>query len=102
MRPRGPQFGAGIHGKFTGSSTLPAVTVSLGAVLVVPVAPVTAGDALAAGEDVSVQPTGDLPGGMNIAWWWVSAANTVRIGLSTTVAIAAGTSSIGWRVTAHR
>lgn len=77
---------------FTGTATLPALTLLLtNSVATFTVAPLVAGDVLAVGEPITVTPAADLPGGLNLAWARVSAANQVRIGLTSTLAIALST-----------
>jgi hypothetical protein len=65
------------------------------------VIPVTTGDSLAAGEDISIQPTAGLPPGINLAYAYVSALNTVIIGF-TASSLVSLSQSVNWRVTAHR
>lgn len=65
------------------------------------VSPAVAGDILAAQEDISVQTTGPLPGGINIAYAYPSAANTVTIGFTSSSLLTLN-QSVSWRVTAHR
>ncbi len=93
---------AGPHAKFTGTTNL-AFTINLGATQTVtlPVSPVVAGDSLAAQEDISIQPTGALPGGINLAYAYASATNTVTIGV-TSSSLLTVSQSVSWRVTAHR
>ena len=93
---------AGPNVKFTASTTLPLVTVSAGAVLILTVAPVVSGNSLAAGESITVQPTVDLPAGLNLAWWYASGINTVRVGLSVSANLALSSTTYTWLVTAHR
>lgn len=92
----------GRHAKFTGTTNL-AFTINLGATQTVAMAvtPVVTGDSLAAQEDISIQTTGPLPGGINIAYAYVSAANTVTIGF-TSSALLSLNQTVAWRVTAHR
>ena len=59
------------------------------------------GDSLAAGEDISIMPTADLPAGFGIVGARVTAANTVKVWFASTALIALGT-SIALRVTALR
>ena len=63
--------------------------------------PAVAGDILAAGEDVNVQPTAALPNGVNIAYAYVSAANVVTIAFTSSALISAP-ATVAWRVTAFR
>lgn len=93
----------GSHAKFTGTMTT-ALTISLGATQTVTLAvsPVVAGDSLAAGEDISVQPTAAIPGGVNLAWWYVSGANQVALGFTSSALLSLPNPSIPFRVTAHR
>lgn len=90
------------HAKFTGTTTTP-FSLSLGGTqsMTLSVSPVAAGDSLAAGEDINVQPTGALPNGVNIAYAFVSAANVVTIAFTSSALISVS-QSIGWRVTAFR
>lgn len=94
---------SGPHGKFTGTMTT-ALTISLGATQTVTLAvsPVLTGDSLAAGEDISVQPTAAIPGGINLAWWFVSGTNQVALGFTSSAVISLPSPSIAFRVTAHR
>lgn len=94
---------AGPHAKFTGTLTT-ALTISLGTTQTVTLAvsPVVAGDSLAAGEDISVQPTAAIPGGINLAWWYVSGPNQVALGFTSSALISLPSPSIPFRVTAHR
>ncbi len=91
------------HAKFTGTLTTP-LTISLGATQTVTLAvsSVVAGDSLAAGEDISVQPTAAIPGGINLAWWYVSGPNQVALGFTSSALISLPSPSILFRVTAHR
>jgi len=90
------------HAKFTGTTTT-AFAISLGATqtMVLTVAPVITGDVLAAGEDISLQPNGALPQGINMAWYFVSGQNQVSIGFTSSSLINVA-QSISWRVTAQR
>lgn len=90
------------HAKFTGTTTT-AFAISLGATqtMTLTVAPVITGDVLAAGEDISLQPNGPLPGGINMAWYYVPAQNQVAIGFTSSALINVS-QSISWRVTAQR
>lgn len=90
------------HAKFTGTTTT-AFAIALGATqtMTLTVTPVVAGDSLAAGEDISVQPTTALPQSINLAWWYVSGPNQVALGF-TSGALINVSQSISWRVTAHR
>lgn len=77
---------------FTGTGTLPALTLLLTAsTTTFTVAPVVSGDVLAVGEPITVTPAADLPNGLNIAWARVVAANQVRVGLTTTLALTLST-----------
>ena len=93
---------AGPHAKFTGTTTTP-FSISLGGTqtMTLTVAPVVTGDVLAVGEDITVQPTAALPGGINIAFAFVSATNQVAIGFTSSALISLS-QSVAWRVTAHR
>lgn len=93
---------AGRHAKFTGTTTT-AFSISLGGTqtMSLTVAPIVTGDSLAAGEDITVQPTAALPNGVNIAFSYVTATNTVAIGFTSSALIALS-QSVAWRVTAHR
>jgi len=92
----------GIHAKFTGQTTTP-FSISLGATqtMLLTVTPAVAGDSLAAGEDVTVQPTAALPNGVNIAFSYVSATNQVAIGFTSSALISLS-QTVNWRVTSHR
>lgn len=86
---------------FTGTANLPALTLLLGSgITTVVVTPKIAGDVLAAGECITVTPTAPLPAGLNIAYALVTAANTVQIGVSASVAISGA--PMTWTVAAHR
>lgn len=77
---------------FRGTATLPALTLLLtNSTTTFTVTPVAAGDVLAVGEPITVTPGADLPGGLNIAWARVTAPNQVRIGLTSTLALALST-----------
>lgn len=93
---------AGRHIKFTGSTSTP-FSISLGQtqVMTLTVAPVVAGDALVAQEPITLQPAVDLPGGINIAWAYPSAANVVRIGFTSSALISV-TQTVAWTVVAYR
>lgn len=93
---------AGRHAKFTGTTTT-AFAIALGTTqtMTLAVTPVVAGDSLAAGEDISVQPTTSLPQSINLAWWYVSGPNQVALGF-TSGSLINVSQSISWRVTAHR
>lgn len=90
------------HARFTGTTTT-AFSISLGAtqVMVLTVAPAVAGDSLAAQEPITIQPTADLPGSINIAWAYPSATNTVRIGFTSSALISVA-QTVNWVVTAQR
>lgn len=94
---------SGPHAKFTGTMSTP-LTISLGATQTVTlsVSPVVAGDSLAIGEDISVQPTAAIPGGLNLAWWFVSGANQVALGFTSSAVVSLPSPSIPFRITAHR
>lgn len=94
---------AGRHAKFTGTLTT-ALSISLGATQTVTlnVSPIVTGDSLVAGEDISVQPTAAIPGGINLAWWYVSGTNQVALGFTSSALISLPSPSIPFRVTAHR
>lgn len=86
----------------TPSTALPAVTLlAPSSVTLTVFTPRVAGDALAAGEPITVTPSAALPGGLNVSYAIVTATNTVVIGLASTVSIAVG-SSVAWTVVAHR
>lgn len=97
------QIRGGTHARFTATLTT-GLTISLGATQTVTLAvsPVTAGDTLAAGEDISVQPTAAIPGGINLAWWYVSGTNQVALGFTSSAVVSLPSPSIVFRVTAHR
>jgi hypothetical protein len=96
-----PADTTGINAFFTGTAALPALTLLITTgTSTLTVAPAVAGDSLAAGEVITVVPTTPLPAGMNISYALVTAANTVQIGFTATLAIAL--SSVTWRVCAHR
>ena len=90
------------HAKFTGSTST-AFAINLGQTqsMTVTVSPAVAGNSLAAGEDITAQPTAALPNGVNIAWAYVSAANTVVNGFTSSALISAS-QPIAWRITAFR
>jgi hypothetical protein len=92
----------GLHPKFTGTTTT-AFAIALGGTqtMVLNVTPVIAGDVLAAGEDISLQPNTALPQGINMAWYFVSGQNQVSIGFTSSSLINVA-QSIAWRVTAQR
>ncbi|WP_158810264.1 hypothetical protein [Beijerinckia sp. L45] len=92
-----------VHGKFTGTSTF-GFSISLGQTQTstLAVTPAVSGDSLAAGEDISLMPTAALPAGINIAFFFVSATNTVTIGFTSSALITLSSTTISWRVTAHR
>lgn len=92
----------GTHAKFTGTTTT-AFSISLGSTqtMTLTVSPAVLGDSLAVGEDITVQPTAALPNGINIAFAFVSAANQVAIGFTSSALISLS-QSVAWRVTAHR
>lgn len=94
---------SGPHAKFTGTMTT-GLVINLGATQTVTltVFPVVTGDSLAAGEDISVQPTAAIPAGINLAWWYVSGTNQVAIGFTSSQIISLPSPSIAFRVTAHR
>ncbi|MGE8128987.1 hypothetical protein ACQKQD_18600 [Methylobacterium sp. NPDC080182] len=93
---------SGPHAKFTGTTST-AFAIALGGTqtMTLTVTPVVAGDVLAAGEDVTIQPNSALPQGINIAWHYVPAQNQVAIGF-TSGSLINVSQSISWRVTAHR
>lgn len=93
---------AGRHVKFTGSTTT-AFAISLGQtqVMTLTVTPAVTGDVLAAQEAITLQPAADLPAGINIAWAYPSAANTVRIGFTSSALISVA-QTVAWTVLAHR
>jgi hypothetical protein len=73
------------------SNHLPAISaLGLAGKTTFDVTPKVQGDALAAGDPISVTPGSALPAGLNIAYAIVVAANRVEIGLSSTLALAAG------------
>lgn len=93
---------AGRHAKFTGSiSTTFAISLGQTQVMTLTVAPAVTGDVLAAQEPITIQPAADLPAGINIAWAYPSAPNTVRIGFTTSALISAA-QTVAWTVVAHR
>lgn len=86
---------------FTGTATLPALTLLvLNGVSNFTVTPKITGDALAAGECITVTPASALPAGLNISYAIATGANAVQIGFSAPIAIAG--SSMGFTVVAHR
>lgn len=99
----GDTIATNAHAKFTATMTTP-LTISLGATQTVTLAvsPVAVGDSLAAGEDISVQPTAAIPSGINLAWWYVSGTNQVALGFTSSSIISLPSPSIAFRVTAHR
>ncbi|GJD88161.1 hypothetical protein BHAOGJBA_1674 [Methylobacterium hispanicum] len=83
---------SGPNALFTGVATLPALTLLLAAsTTTFTVVPAVTGDALLAGEPITVTPAADIPAGLNIAWARVVATNQVRIGLTANVALALST-----------
>ena len=102
MKPRAPQLSGILNAKFTGATTT-AFSISLGQTqtMTLTVAPVAAGDALAVGEDITAMSTAPLPAGVNQAWAYVSALNTVSIGFTSSALISLA-QTVNWRVTAHR
>lgn len=93
---------AGRHIKFTGSTST-AFSISLGQtqVMTLTVTPAVAGDALTAQDAITLQPAADLPAGINIAWAYPSANNTVRIGFTSSALISVA-QTVAWTVLAHR
>ena len=91
------------HAKFTSTSTF-GFNISLGGTQTstLTVTPAVTGDTLAAQEDISLLSTTALPAGINLAWFYVSATNTVTIGFTSSALISLGATTINWRVTAHR
>jgi len=76
---------------FTGTATLPTLSaLGLAGKTTFDVVPRVTGDALAVGDAISVTPGAALQAGLNIAYAIVVAANRVEVGMSSTLAIAAG------------
>lgn len=90
------------HAKFTGTTST-AFSISLGQtqVMTLTVTPAVVGDVLAAQDAITLQPAADLPAGINIAWAYPSAANTVRIGFTSSALISVA-QTVAWTVVAHR
>lgn len=65
------------------------------------VTPAVTGDVLAAQESITLQPAADLPAGINVAWAYPSATNTVRIGFTSSALISVA-QTVAWTVVAHR
>lgn len=79
---------------FSGTAALPALSaLGLAGKATFNVSPLVAGDALAAGDAIAVTPSAALPAGLNIAYALVVSANRVEVGLSSTLALVAGSMS---------
>lgn len=97
--PAGDTINANVF--FAGTAPLPALTLLvLNGVSNFTVSPKLAGDALAAGECITVTPASALPAGLNISYAIATGTNTVQIGFSAPIAIAG--SSMAFTVVAHR
>ena len=91
----------GINAVFSGTATTPVLAVLGSQDITVTVAPAVSGDALVAGEHVSVTMPSNLPAGLAISGVRAASATTVVIRLIAVVAVTTGT-SVTWSVTAHR
>ena len=90
------------NAKFTSASTaLPTIALLGSQDITITVVPAITGDALAAGEAVTVAMPANMPAGLVIGGIRASATNTVVIRLFATVAFSLGTAVV-WTVVAQR
>lgn len=86
---------------FSGAALLPALTLLIGSgVSTVTVTPRLTGDVLVPGDCITVTPASRLPAGLNVSYAIVADTNKVEIGFTAAIAVAG--SSMTWTVVAHR
>ncbi|WP_066918135.1 hypothetical protein [Methylobacterium sp. CCH5-D2] len=82
------------------ASALPLLTALGATTITLAVTPKASGDSLQPGEVLVATPSAALPAGLNIAYAIATDVNTVVIGLSATLAVAAATRA--WTIVALR
>jgi hypothetical protein len=83
------------HNRFySGSASLPVLSLGGATVMLVTAVPATTGDVLKAGTFVQANPTARLPAGLNISYCVVENDNVVTVGLTANISI--GAQTINW------